>query len=61
MNTLSPEVERDILTENLRDTERALAQALKALGITLEGYVGGIPHRYYVYACNDDCTEFSQA
>lgn len=59
MNKLSPEIERDILAENLRETERALGQAAKALGITLSGYVGEVPNRYHIYAVNDDCTEFT--
>lgn len=59
MKRLPLDVECEILATNLHDTQRALGQALKQLGITLSGYVGEIPNRYHVYATNDDCTEFA--
>lgn len=58
-NRLPIEVENGILAENLTETGRALAQAVKALGITLDGYIGEVPNRYYVYQVDEAGLEFS--
>lgn len=59
MNRLPLDVENEILATNLREVERALAQVVNALGVTLSGYVGEVPNRYHVYASNFECTEFT--